>query len=261
MRVGAAYLCLEWTFDGSQFWRVFSSCVVIRLNIESLNLLDCYKRRLAHSYALLTIFSRRDGASSSSSGRQRICPIWARFRPLAAALLSSSEEILKLRRHSGLTLKFFSKSWTSESMSSFLMYSKVLSEKDSSAYGNESQAKSNDWMARESGRVRPWSMGISLFLDSFVIGSVEVLTRILQAFLSRFKRRRSRTAILWTSSVGNKLGEKFSIGPSPGINTYSEPSLGATSAFPGESGWSVSEVDGLDWGVLIAALAFVLLGV
>ena len=49
---------------------------------------------------------------------------------------------------------------------------------------------------------------------------------MLHALRSKFKIRRSSTAILCISSGENKFGEKFSIGPSLGTKIWKEPSFG-----------------------------------
>ena len=74
--------------------------------------------------------------------------------------------------------------------------------------------------------VRPWSIGINLYVIFSVVGSVSLYTRMFPSLRSRLKIRRSRTAILWTSSAEKRLEEKSSIGPMLGTNVYREPTLG-----------------------------------
>lgn len=50
-------------------------------------------------------------------------------------------------------------------------------------------------------------------------------TRILQAFLSRFKILKSSMAILWISSLEKRSLEKFSMGPSLSMKLWSDPIL------------------------------------
>lgn len=69
---------------------------------------------------------------------------------------------------------------------------------------------------------------------------------MLQAFRSRLRSLTSSTAILCISSVGKRLGEKFSIGPSLATNNYSDP--GFVIVFVSLSmSRSMSSLDGLDF--------------
>jgi hypothetical protein len=49
---------------------------------------------------------------------------------------------------------------------------------------------------------------------------------MLSVFLSRFRIRRSRTAILWISSAEKRSEEKFSIGPTLLTKDWREPTFG-----------------------------------
>lgn len=68
---------------------------------------------------------------------------------------------------------------------------------------------------------------------------------MLQAFRSRLRRRTSRTAILCISSVGNRLGEKFSIGPSLATNNCNDPGFIIFTDSVSRSCSAVSSVEGL----------------
>ena len=106
-----------------------------------------------------TIFSRWDSRESSSSGRQRMVPISERVRPRLAAFLRSMPEILMFLRQMGLKSKFSSRRCTSESMSSALIYYRVLGENGKEAWSYESQTRSKEQTSRLSGMVMPWSIG------------------------------------------------------------------------------------------------------
>lgn len=93
--------------------------------------------------------------------------------------------------------------------------------------------------------VRPWSIGTSLFVTTPVLGSTEFWTRILHAFLSKLRRRTSRTAILCTSSAEKRSGEKFSIGPSLLTNNYSDPGF-EIYLDSSKNSYDAADVEGLD---------------
>ncbi len=160
-----------------------------------------------------TILSRREGIVSSSSGLQRIWPIYDRFNPAFAPLFKSKLLILKFLRQIGLNLKVSSSFLISLMISIDSMKCKDFLENRYSACLHESQAKSKEHTFKLSGMQRPWSIGISVLTILFEFFRGFVVTRILHSFLSRFKSLRSRIAILWTSFLWNLSREKFSIGP------------------------------------------------
>lgn len=118
----------------------------------------------AHILALLTICSSKDGCVSSSSGRQRICPISLKVKPAAAPFLSSVHEIRMFRRHFDLNLNVYSSILISAMMSMFLMYSSDLFENGLLAWSHDSQTRSNELSAKVSGIESPWSIGISFLV-------------------------------------------------------------------------------------------------
>ena len=90
----------------------------------------------------MTIFSRIDGSSSSSSGLQRILPIYANVSPLVAPFLRSVEDIRMFIRHSGRNLKLVSSIIRSALTLMLLMYFNDFSENGFSAWAHDSQYRS-----------------------------------------------------------------------------------------------------------------------
>lgn len=68
---------------------------------------------LLHSF---TRVSKIESYSSSSSGLQSICPIYAKFRPSFAPTFRRVHEIRMLRRQTGLKGRHFSSNFISLSM-------------------------------------------------------------------------------------------------------------------------------------------------
>lgn len=108
-------------------------CGKIILRVESLILVCMVAFMLAQVLALLTIYSRIEGYSSSSSGLHRISPIYWRVSPASAPIFKRVEEILMFLKHLGRNLKVFSSFLISAMISMFLMYSSDLLEKGISA--------------------------------------------------------------------------------------------------------------------------------
>lgn len=125
----------------------------------------------------------------------------------------------------GLNLNVDSKSLMSSIMSISSMNLNVFCENGNSAYLQESHAKSKEQIARLSGIHRPWSMGTRALTFLPVLLLILFLTKMLHSFLSRFSILKSKMAILWTSSLWKRSGEKFSIGPSLSTQYCSEPNF------------------------------------
>lgn len=132
----------------------------------------------------------------------------------------------KFLRQTGLNLKVRSSKAISCLISIFSIYLIDLLEKGSFACSHPSQQRSYEQTERVSGKESPWSIGtrvrtltLGLLLDCLLE------TRILHSFLSKFNILMSKIAILCISSIWNKSGEKFSIGPEFSIYTYNEPNF------------------------------------
>lgn len=99
-------LCIKWHLNklplSASFEFVFSDFSYVSQSKSSTSITTCGRGYSVASSTLATSFSRIDGSSSSSSGRQRISPIWARVMPWVAPSLRRSYETFILRRQIGL---------------------------------------------------------------------------------------------------------------------------------------------------------------